>query len=287
MQIKESASSSAETGVGVVVTPLRLSGTPAATLHGWLRFEDALNALGRHDHPDLWGQLPGWSAMPFRWVRKERRYVRHELRLLGSRARLRRIPVELELTQVERRACTQLYKAVRTTMRAAFESGQLAAHAVHHATGERSRIVAEAVWLKQARPIFYTGQTVIREPSLPDRLADVVIHQADFDRWIEARRREHAKNASEAMLRRAGKVIGVHERENDYGITRSEAFDLFATAAQHHGREVSERQFKKFVWAPRESKAGRRTKVQKERFEQHRADLMAQLTALFEGSQVG
>ncbi len=112
--------SSAESSLGTIITPLRLSGTPATTLHGWLPLEDALNTLGHHDHPGLWGYMPGWAAMPFRWSRKERRHVRHDLRLMGIRARLRRIPVDLALTQAERRVCTRLYKAVRTTLREAF-----------------------------------------------------------------------------------------------------------------------------------------------------------------------
>lgn len=283
MQVEAAASSSVETSLGTII-PLRLSGTPAVTLHGWLPLEDALNTLGHYEHPDLWGRLPGWSNMPFRWARKERRYVRHELRLMGSRARLRRVPVELALTQAERKACTELYKAVRTKLREAFEAGRLTAHAVHHATGVRSPMLASGVWLKQARPIFYTGRTVIREPGLPDRLADVVIERAAFERWMDARRKEGAKTASEAVLRRAGELIGAHEREHDYGITREEASSLVIGAAQQHGREVSERQFKKMVWAPRKAKAGRRTKAQKERFTQYRADLSASLMALFADS---
>lgn len=284
MQVEESGASSAETSPGPMIIPLRLSDTPSATLHGWLPLEDALNTLGYHDHPDRWGRLPGWSNMPFRWARKERRYVRHQLRLMGSRARLRRLPVELALTQAERRACTELYKAVRTTLREAFEAGRLTAHAVHHATGVCSPMLAPGVWLKQARPIFYTGRTVIREPGLPDQLADVVIERAAFERWMDARWKEGAKTASEAMLGRAGELIGAHEREHNYSITREEASSLVIGAAQQHGREVSERQFKKLVWAPRKAKAGRRTKAQKERFTQHRADLSASLMALFADS---
>ena len=284
MQVDDTVTSPTKTEPGGTVTPLRLPGSPAATLGGYLRLEDALNALGRHDHPDIWGRLPGWSQMPFRWVRKEQRYVRHELRLIGTRARLRRIPVELAPIKAERRACTRLYKEMRTTMREAFESGKLAAHAVHHATGALSPMLAPAVWLKQARPIFYTGRTVIREPGMADRLADVVIEQVAFDRWMEARGKEGAKTASEAMLRRVSETIGEHERKLDYGITRAEAFALVVAAAKEHGKEVSERQFKKQVWALRGSKAGRRTKTQKERFTQHRSALAAQIAALFGAS---
>jgi len=261
--------------------PLRLSGSPVKTHIDYLRLEDALNALGRQDYAAEWGWLPGWSEMPFRWVSKDQRYVRHELRLMGTRARLRRIPVELALTKAERQACTQLYKVVRTTMREAFEASCLAAHAVHHATGALTPMLAPAVWLKQAGPIFFTGRTVIREPGMPDRLADVVIEHAAFGRWIEARGKEHAKTASEAMLRRAGKLISEYECKLDYRITRAEAFDLIAEASKEHGKEVSERQFKKHVWAPRGSKAGRRTKTQMEGFTQHKPDLAAQLATLF------
>ncbi|MCJ2046417.1 hypothetical protein MKK58_18030 [Methylobacterium sp. J-078] len=261
--------------------PLRLSGSPVKTHVDYLRLEDALNALGRQDYAAEWGCLPGWSEMPFRWVSKDQRYVRHELRLMGTRARLRRIPVELALTKAERQACTQLFKEVRTTMREAFETGRLTAQAVHHATGALTPILAPGVWLKQAGPIFFTGRTVIREPGMPDLLADVVIDQADFGRWMKGRGKEHAKTASEAMLRRAGETIGDHKRKLDYGITRDEAFDLIVEAAREHGKEVSERQFKKFVWEERRSKAGRRTKTQKELFTQHRSDLAAQLATLF------
>ncbi|TXN26232.1 hypothetical protein FV232_02970 [Methylobacterium sp. WL30] len=284
MQVEDVAGSPTGTDTHGNVMPLRLSGSPTVAHYGWLRLEDALNALGRHDHPDLWGRLHGWSDMPFRWARKERRYVRHELRLMGRRARLRRITTELALTQLERRACTRLYKTVRTTLREAFEAGRLAAHAVHHVTGVRSPMLAPGVWLKQARPIFYTGRTVIREPGVPDQLADVVIEQSAFDRWIEAHRKAGAKNTSEAMLRRAGELIGAHERAHDYGITRDEALRLVADAAQQHGREVSERRFKKLVWAPRKAKAGRPAKTQKEQFVQHRADLFMQVAALFASS---
>lgn len=168
-------------------------------------------------------------------------------------------------------------------MRTALEAGRLEAYAVHHVTGALSPMLTPAVWLKQARPIFYTGRTVIREPGLPDRLADVVVEQAAFDRWMDFRRKASAKTTSEAMLRRAGVLIAAHERALNYGITRTEAFELVSSAAQQHGREVSERQFKKLIWAPRGAKAGRRTKGQGERYAQHRADLSLQLMALFAG----
>ncbi len=145
-------------------------------------------------------------------------------------------------------------------------------------------MLAPGVWLKQARPIFYTGRTVIREPGLPDQLADVVIERAAFERWMDARRKEGGKTASEAMLHQAGELIRAHERAHDYGITRDEALDLVTSVAQRHGRDVSERQFKKLVWAPRKAKAGRRTKAQKERFTQHRGDLSDHIAALFAGS---
>ncbi|KQO66387.1 hypothetical protein ASF18_12940 [Methylobacterium sp. Leaf89] len=200
---------------------------------------------------------------------------------MGERARLRQIPVKLDLSKAEQLACVRLYRDVRAKLRAVFEAGDLSAYAIHHATGVRTLIDAPAIWLKQARPIFYTGRTVIQEPKVADRLADVVIEQAMFDRWLEARGKELAKTASEAMLRRMGETIGEHEHKLDYGITRAEAFALVAGAAKEYGKEVSERQFRKHVWAPRGSKAGRRTKVQKERFTQHSSDLATQIAALF------
>lgn len=65
-------------------------------------------------------------------------------------------------------------------------------------------MLAPGVWLKQARPIFYTGRTVIREPGLPDQLADVVIERAAFERWMDARRKEGGRlRARPCCTRRA------------------------------------------------------------------------------------
>ena len=286
MQADSPTESPSQISADGTFVPLRLSGTPANTLHNHLRLEDALNALGQNDHPDRWGRLPGWSAMPFWWVRKEQRYVRHELRLMGSRARLRRIPIKLPLGKADRQACTQLYKMVRATMREAFEAGELTAYAIHHVTGQRSPMLAPAVWLKQARPIFFTGRTVIREPGQADQLADVVLEQAACARWLDERRKSAVKKTSEAMLKRAGELIREHAREHDYGITRAEAFAVITAAAQQHERTVSERHFKKVAWREHGAAAGRPAKAQKERFAQHCADLGTQLAVLFGGTSL-
>ncbi|WP_422232960.1 hypothetical protein [Methylorubrum rhodinum] len=286
-KIADAAPNLTETDAASMPVLLRLPGSPRNTIGGYLRLEDALNALGQHDHPETWGQLPGWSQMPFRKPFLGKRFVRYELQLSGTRARLRRIPVKLRLKAAERRACTQLYRTVRTTMRAALEDGRLTAHALHHFTGDRTPILAPGIWQKQFREIFFTGRTIIRVPGSPDQLADVIIKQDAFDSWMESRRAERAKDTSEAMLRKAGEIIGQHALEHSYSITRDEAFDIVTLAAQQHGREVSERQFKKLVWARRKAKAGRPTKVQKERFAQNGADLIAQVTALFKASKMG
>lgn len=70
---------------------LHFADGPDSAPPGYLRIEDAVNALGRQDHPTEWGQLPGWELMPFRRSKKlrdkngKRPYVRHTLTLVGNR----------------------------------------------------------------------------------------------------------------------------------------------------------------------------------------------------------
>ena len=266
------------------VVPLRLPGSPSGTHVDHLRLEDALNALGQQDYPAEWGRLPGWSQMPFRWLSRSRQYVRHELRQFGRRARLQRMPVAHELTLAEKRACIELYKRLRGTVREALEQGKLHAHAVHHATGEVASITAPGIWRKQAGPIFFTGRTVLREPDQADRLADVVLERKPFERWLADRARAQAKMASVKMLQDAGAVIATHGRQHEYEISRSEAIKVVVETAREHDKAVSVRQFNAHVWKSQGATAGRRMKEQRARAKQFEADLRAQLAIVFGGA---
>lgn len=264
--------------------PLRLSGSPVQTHVDYLRLEDALNALGRQDYAAEWGRLPGWSQMPFRWQSNSRRYVRHELRLFGRRARLQRVPVALELTKTEKQACIQLYRQVRGIVREALEHGRLHAHAVHHATGDVTSIEAPGIWRKQAGPIFFTGRTVLREPDQADRLADVVLKRKPFERWLADRAKAQAKTASVKMLQDAGAAIAEHGRQHTYEISRAEAKALVTASARKHGKVVSDRPFGKYVWKQLGATAGRRTNEGRAVYQQHEADLKLHLDAVFGGA---
>lgn len=266
------------------VVPLRLPGSPSGTHVAYLRLEDALNAIGQLDHATEWGRLPGWSQMPFRWQSRTRQHVRHELRLFGRRARLQRVPVTLELTKAEKQACVQLYKKVRGVIREALEHGKLHAQAVHHATGEVTSIEVPGIWRKQAGPIFFTGRTVLREPDQPDRLADVVLERKRFERWLADRAKAQAKTASTKMLRDASAVIAEHCKQHTYEISRPEAKALVTAIALKHDKVVSGRQFGTHVWKPLEATAGRRTKAQRARYQQHEAGLKTRLEAVFGGA---
>jgi len=261
--------------------PLRLPGSPIETHAQYIRLEDALNALGQQDYATEWGRLPGWSQMPFRWRPKSRAYVRHELRLFGQRARLQRVPVTLELTKVEKRACVQIYKGVRKIIREALEQSKLHPHAVHHATGDVTRIKAPCVWRKQTGPIFFTGRTVLREPDQADRIADVVLERKSFERWLGDRAKTQRKMATGAMLKKAHAVIAEHSRQHKYEIIRPEAKKLVMDIAREHGKKVSNTQFKEYVWKGLGGKAGRRTKAQQMRYKQYEMDLKEYLTVVF------
>lgn len=266
--------------------PLRLPGSPRVTSHGYLRLEDVINAVGTSDHPTEWGQLPGWEHMPFRWSRSKKRYVRYELKIRDGCARLRAIPVKLDLDKAQKRACTSLYRRVRATIRHAFETGKLTAYAVHIDMGKTTQMSAPAVWLKQSSSIFFVGRTKIRQRQAPDILAEVVIERSVFDAWMSERANQNAKvagaNASRKVLEDAGDLIAKHARRNGYGIARTEAFKLTAAAAARHNRIVSRAQFEKHAWEQYDAKAGRRKTKAKAQYELHRDGLKAELAALFE-----
>lgn len=267
-------------------SPMRLSGSPAEAPVQYMRLEDALNALGQQDYAAEWGRLPGWLQMPFRWRSKSREYVRHELRLFGRRARLQRVSITLELTKAEKQACIQLYKQVRATIREALEHGKLHACAVHHATGDVTSIEPSGIWRKQAGPIFFTGRTVMREPDLADRIADVVLNKKRFGLWLADRARAQAKTASVKMLQDLNAVIAEHRQQYEYQISRSEAKALVLGLGSEHGKDVSDRQFGAYVWKPLKGTAGRRTKAQQTLYKQHEMDLKQCLAVVF-GAALG
>ncbi|MEA1831273.1 hypothetical protein U8607_04170 [Methylobacterium durans] len=232
----------------VIRDNLKLPSSSASVPPGYMRLEDALNVLGGQDYPSEWGLLPGWSHMPFRYSKKDKRYVRHEMRLMGTRARLQKPPVHLDLTKAEKQACTRLYRKVRDTLREALFNGELKADAAHYVSGVVTRIDTPVVWWKQARPIFFAGNIVIRDAQLRDELADVIIEKEAFGNWLKARSKMRAKVASEAMLRTIGKRVADHGRAHNYRIPKADTLHLVRRILKDANRTFSDRQFYAVVW---------------------------------------
>lgn len=257
---------------------LRLSDGPATAIPGYLRVEDAVNALGRQDHPDVWAQLPGWEQMPFRRSHKlrdgkgRRIWVRHTLTLVGGRGTLHSIPLKLGLKRDERRACTRLYKSVRAPLQHALATKRIEAVAVHHGSGNKSPLDRPGIWTKQAYLVFFTGKVVLRDPPHPDVIADVLFEQTGFEKWLKDWGRENAKLASPKMLKDIGQIIVGHEQKHGYDITRQEAIDLANDVAAQQRRKMSVRAFKAYAWKTRQSKAGRKVTVRKIQ-DHHKAEL--------------
>lgn len=257
---------------------LRLSDGPATAIPGYLRVEDAVNALGRQDNPDVWAQLPGWEQMPFRRSNKLRDekgkhvWVRHTLTLVGRRGTLHSIPLKFDLKRDERRACTRLYKSVRTPLQHALATERFKAVAVHHGSANLSPLDRPGIWTKQAYLVFFTGKVVLRNPPHPDVIADVLFEQTGFEKWLKDWGRENAKLASPKVLEDIGRIIIDHERKHGYDITRQETLDLVNGVAEQHRKKMSVRAFKDLAWKNRQSKAGRKVTVRKIQ-EHHKVEL--------------
>lgn len=257
---------------------LHLSDGPATALPGYVRVEDAVNALGRQDHPDVWAQLPGWEQMPFRRSHKlrdekgRRIWVRHTLTLVGGRGTLHSIPLKLDVKRDERRACTRLYKSVRAPLQHALATKRLKAVAVHHGSGNKSPLDRPGIWTKQAYLVFFTGKVVLRDPPHPDVIADVLFEQPGFEKWLKDWGRANAKSASKKLVEDIGRIIIDHEQQLGYDITRQEALDLVNDVAMQHRKKVSELAFKNYAWNPRLSKAGRKVTARKIQ-DHHKAEL--------------
>ncbi|MFJ7440466.1 hypothetical protein ACIQW5_22715 [Methylorubrum thiocyanatum] len=257
---------------------LRLSDGPATALPGYVRVEDAVNALGRQDHPDVWAQLPGWEQMPFRRSHKlrdgkgKRIWVRHALTLVGGRGTLHSIPLKLDVKRDERRACTRLYKSVRAPLQHALATKRFEAVAVHHGSGAKSPLDRPGIWTKQAYLVFFTGKVVLRDPPHSDVIADVLFEQTGFEKWLKEWGRANAKSVSQKLLEDIGRIIIDHEQQLGYDITRQEAFDLVNDVAMPHRKKVSWLPFKNYAWKPRLSKAGRKVTVRKIQ-DHHKAEL--------------
>lgn len=257
---------------------LRLSDGPATALPGYVRVEDAVNALGRQDHPDVWAQLPGWEQMPFRRSHKlrdekgKRIWVRHKLTLVGGRGTLHSIPLKLDVKRDERRACTRLYKSVRVPLQHALATKRIEAVAVHHGSGNKSPLDRPGIWTKQAYLVFFTGKVVLRDPPHPDVIADVLFEQTRFEKWLKAWGRANAKSASEKFLKDVGQITIDHEQQIGYDITLEEAFCLVDSVAIQHRKKVTESAFKNHAWKLRLSKAGRKKNASKIQ-DHHKAEL--------------
>jgi hypothetical protein len=257
---------------------LHLSDGPATALPGYVRVEDAVNAIGRQGHPDVWAQLPGWEQMPFRRSHKlrdekgRRIWVRHTLTLVGGRGTLHSIPLKLDVKRDERRACTRLYKSVRAPLQHALATKRLKAVAVHHGSGNKSPLDRPGIWTKQAYLVFFTGKVVLRDPPHPDVIADVLFEQPGFEKWLKDWGRANAKSASKKLVEDIGRIIIDHEQQLGYDITRQEALDLVNDVAMQHRKKVSELAFKNYAWKPRLSKAGRKVTARKIQ-DHHKAEL--------------
>lgn len=264
-------------------TDLRFLDGPDSALSSYLRIEDAVNRLGHQDYPTEWGQLPGWELMPFRRSKKlrddrgRRRYVRHTISLVGEKARLHSIPIELNLNRVERRACTELYRQVRKTLRHALESGALDAYAAHHKSGKLTPLDRPDIWKKQSYLIFFTGKAVMRDQPAPDTVADVLIGGTAFARWLNARRKSQAKHVAIATVQAVGRIIITHGEQHGYDITLSEAWGLVDGVARQYNRYMPYTQFTKLAWKARGSRAGR--KITANKMQKHHATELQSLIA--------
>ncbi len=255
---------------------------------GYRGLASAINELGLREHPAEWGMLPGWHSMPYRFVKKSGKYCRFEYSIKNGRRSKRLIERSEEVSNRERKACSQLYVAVRKKLVKGLESKKtLKAFEMEPGSGKLVQLTHEGIWAAQLNPIFYAG-VVIRNIGGNDQLRSVLIEEHSFSKWLKELRRDDLKDAPRAIWRVVGEVLSQYTSAGNYKVIKRDVIKMAEEIALSHERNLggvpSDEDLRKVI--PHLGRRGRPNKSDKTKFEADHDSIVTEIIKRLSGRKL-